>query len=1033
MSRDRRRRALDIASEALDLDPSARAGFLREACDGDEALFRRVQALVDADAEVPRILQRPAAEAMFGGPRNSALRAGDVLLGRYRVVDRLGEGGMGAVFRAVDTTLQRTVALKCLRDSAVADLGTQRLLDEARAVSSLDHPNICPLYDVIDPGDGSLTLVMSYCDGPSLEERLSRGSIPVAEAVDIAHQIADGLSAAHESGVIHRDVKPSNIMLTSAGVRLVDFGIAKTEGLDLTRTGALLGTIRYMSPEQVRGETVDPRSDLWSLGVVLYEMIVGTPPFGTPDNLTAVVDILGMPAPDLREQVETAPDHIATLVARLLEKDPDQRPAEAAVVVRALQGEIDPTLGGTAASPSPPSTGTKSVGVPPAADRLKPAPWRTLVAVVAGVAVVGLGARQLLGPTAESDVLPTVVLADFQTSLADLQSAAGRAFALDLGASDLVRIAPPAEIARYLAYMRRPGDERLTPPVAVELAERMGAAAVVVGEAERAGEGILLSARLLDPGSQADLVAHRVRVSDTLGVLRGLDSLLVGFTRGIQDARETLVDRPALEPVTTSSMEALRLYSSARRAETQVGDLERAVGLYEEALRHDSLFAMAHRELGALLSSYGWRANRAVTTLQAARRHAPRVTAEERYLIEAMYHTLVSKDVNRAIDATEGALDINPDNLRARYTLGSLNQFGRRHEEALRHYRIAAELAPTDFRAWANQATTLSFLGRLEEALETQESNEARFPGHPAVYGEWGVAVYAADLRWDEVEKRARWLLTNHPTDDSYTVFGLEWLADLATMRGNVEEAQRLRSQVEANLDGRGLLRESLQSRAQVAFAHAIPRRDKALARDVLDEALRVHGLADMESGARPYLELASAYAWAGDPDRARQLLMDFEEDSVAPLVVPLRDGRGAVERTRGAIALAEGRFGDAILRFRAGDVGMCHICALPGLAMAYDGAQLADSAAATYRRYLYVAHPSRHGEPGIFTGPWGDRYFRAPALERLAELAQSRGDDPEAVRAYREFLDLWDGTQDPLLVPRVERARTRLAELEGA
>ena len=203
-------------------------------------------------------------------------------LGPYTILAELGHGGMGVVYTAQDPRLKRQVAIKLLTPDLTRDeTAKQRFLQEAQAASALDHPNICTIFEVNETDDGQLYLVMAYYDGETLKERIERGALPVDEAVDIATQVGHGLAKAHTAGIVHRDIKPANVMVTADGtVKILDFGLAKLAGTEgITQTGTTVGTVAYMSPEQARGEEVDHRTDIWSLGVVFYEMLSGQQPF----------------------------------------------------------------------------------------------------------------------------------------------------------------------------------------------------------------------------------------------------------------------------------------------------------------------------------------------------------------------------------------------------------------------------------------------------------------------------------------------------------------------------------------------------------------------------------------------------------------------------------------------------------------------------------------------------------------------------------------------------------------------------------
>ena len=260
-------------------------------------------------------------------------------VGPYEVVARVGGGGMGVVYRARDTKLGRTVALKFLPPQWSHDEDArQRFVREAQAASATNHPNICTIHDIETAPDGQLFIVMAYYDGQTLKQRLMSGPLPVEEALDIATQIADGLAKAHAQGVVHRDVKPGNVMLTEDGVRIVDFGLATfADALKLTVEHSALGTVAYMSPEQVRGQSADTRSDVWAVGVILYEMLTGHVPFqGSHAEAIAYAVRHETPAA-IRSSCSEIGEDVEQLVFRAMHKDPSVRFANGRELGRALR------------------------------------------------------------------------------------------------------------------------------------------------------------------------------------------------------------------------------------------------------------------------------------------------------------------------------------------------------------------------------------------------------------------------------------------------------------------------------------------------------------------------------------------------------------------------------------------------------------------------------------------------------------------------------------------------------------------------
>jgi len=267
--------------------------------------------------EVTETLQTPVKE----------LTTGSTFVGRYQVIEELGKGGMGVVYKAEDTKLKRTVALKFLPSELTRDLqAKKRFLQEAQAAAALDHPNICAVFEISET-EGATYIVMPYVKGRNLKEKIASGPLSMEEALDIAGQVGEGLKEAHEKGIIHRDIKPANIMLTEKGqAKIMDFGLAKlTAVADVTKTLIVMGTIAYMSPEQARGEVVDYRTDIWSFGAILYEMLTGQMPFGRKQDQALIYSILNdtlEPVSRLRSEI---PSQLERIVQEALEKDKSRR------------------------------------------------------------------------------------------------------------------------------------------------------------------------------------------------------------------------------------------------------------------------------------------------------------------------------------------------------------------------------------------------------------------------------------------------------------------------------------------------------------------------------------------------------------------------------------------------------------------------------------------------------------------------------------------------------------------------------------
>ncbi|HEX5717135.1 MAG TPA: serine/threonine-protein kinase, partial [Thermoanaerobaculia bacterium] len=345
------RRIESILDLALDLPPEERSALLDQSCAGDPDLRAEVEAVLAADAQAGNFLVTPAGEyvpdllADDAGEDEGEPDLSGHQMGPYRLLREIGGGGMGTVYEAEDTRLGRRVAVKLLPPEYSRDRrAKERFLREARAAATVDHPNLCTIHDVGE-SDGRLYLVLSFYEGETLRDRIRRGPLPLAEVRDVAIQVARGLARAHEAGIVHRDIKPANVILTRHGeAKILDFGIARLAGdeASLTRTGASWGTPAYMSPEQARGEPVDQRTDVWSLGVMLYEMLAGRRPFGG-DSMEAVVSAILTREPEPLERVRPdVPPELAHVVERALTKDPKERCGSAAELLGDLEEGPEP-------------------------------------------------------------------------------------------------------------------------------------------------------------------------------------------------------------------------------------------------------------------------------------------------------------------------------------------------------------------------------------------------------------------------------------------------------------------------------------------------------------------------------------------------------------------------------------------------------------------------------------------------------------------------------------------------------------------
>ena len=365
MNADRWGEVERVFHEAVEQRPQDRAAWLAAACGADEDLRREVESLLEYQEPAEGFIESPALEIAainHASERAAAAEAGQTIH-HYKISAALGTGGVGEVYLAEDTRLHRSVALKLLAVDLTRDgVHLRRFEREARAIAALSHPNVCVIHDVIETADGRQCIVMEYVEGVTLRTHLAGRTMKVAEALDVAIQVASALSAAHAAGIVHRDIKPENIMLRSDGyAKVLDFGLAKLTGPRVddgaathqtevsTAAGALMGTVRYMSPEQTRGLPVDGRTDIWSLGVVLYEMVSGRPPFAGPTLTEVMCAITESDPVPLATFATEAPVRLEKIVKKAMEKNPEDRYPSASDLLADLKNvrrdlELDDTV-----------------------------------------------------------------------------------------------------------------------------------------------------------------------------------------------------------------------------------------------------------------------------------------------------------------------------------------------------------------------------------------------------------------------------------------------------------------------------------------------------------------------------------------------------------------------------------------------------------------------------------------------------------------------------------------------------------------
>jgi serine/threonine protein kinase/Flp pilus assembly protein TadD len=986
------------------------------------------------------------------------LNRGAIVAGRYEIIEELGHGGMGKVYRVEDTKIKAEIALKLIKPEISADRKTiERFANELKTTRMISHRNVCRMFD-LGEDKGTYFITMEYVPGQDLRGLIRQtGQLTIGKAVAIAKQITEGLTEAHRLGVIHRDLKPSNIIIDKDGnARIMDFGIARSiRGKSLTGEGMIIGTPEYMSPEQVEGKEADQRSDIYSLGTILYEMLTGRVPFEGDTPLSVAVKQKAEKPQEPKELNEQIPDDLNRLILRCLEKDRGRRYQSAEELRSGLENIEKGLPATTHEMPRRKPFTSKQVTVTIGPKKLLIPALGVLALVILGVVVWRILPKGHFAPLPPSGK-PTLAILYFENlssdrSLDPWKTALTELLITKLSQSKYINVLSSDRIFSLLKRLNLQEARKYSTEDLVKVAAESGATYTLSGSLMKAGQNIIMTLTLQKPRTGEVISPLNVECSGEEEIFPKVDELARTIKSDLNltpDQIATDIDKETGQ-ITTSSPEAYKYYGLGRQYHAR-GDYEQSIALMEKAVSIDPAFAMAYRSLAVSSYNLGYTA-KYKSNMQKALELSDRTSDREHYLILGDLYSATLKTYDRALEAYTKLLALYPDDILGNLELGVTYADLEEWDKAIERYEACIRLKDPSYQPYGNIAFVYENLGKYEEARQILEDYSKNFSDTAMLRRELAYA-YLYERKYGQALEEANKAFSMEPTEYQNNNLSGDIRFFKDDLIGAEKEFQKSAALAPEERKVFGLFRLGALSFMEGKFGRS---------RDYLRKALEYSeqaGEASWESVfhfwlAGSHLSSGNCAEAAHECDQGWQKAVEAEDPIWQRFILHMRGLveiriksiaqaqktadelkelvdkglskkeirlyhhlQGLIEFEKGNNANAIEYLGKAVSSLPAqSSASMWDAVFIDSLAMVYLKTGNLDDARKEYENIVALTS----GRLG-----WGEIY--AKSFYMLGKIAEQQGDKARARENYQKFLDLWKNADPGLPEPAAVRKRLR-------